>query len=80
MGSLGQQREEMERRVADLRAFERACRSNLRAYAEGLLRDLDESDGDAPVMPAETAGSRLVPAGSAQPGLGDGDQPSADGT
>src|SRR5262249_18309667 len=41
MGSLVQQREELERRVDDLRAFEREYRSRLKAYLEGQLRDLE---------------------------------------
>jgi DivIVA domain-containing protein len=38
MGSLVQSREELERRVDDLRAFEREYRSRLKAYLEGQLR------------------------------------------
>ena len=34
------QREELERRVDDLRAFERDYRARLIAYHEGCLRDL----------------------------------------
>ena len=41
MGSLVQQREELERRVDDLRAFEREYRSRLKAYLEGQMRDLE---------------------------------------
>ncbi|GAA3233969.1 DivIVA domain-containing protein [Actinocorallia longicatena] len=41
MGSLVQQREELERKVDDLRAFEREYRSRLKAYLEGQLRELD---------------------------------------
>src|SRR6266568_5151751 len=41
MGSLVQSREELERRVDDLRAFEREYRSRLKAYLEGQLRDLE---------------------------------------
>ena len=43
MGSLVQTREELERRVDDLRAFEREYRSRLKAYLEGQLRELDVS-------------------------------------
>jgi DivIVA domain-containing protein len=43
MGSLVQQREELERKVDDLRAFEREYRSRLKAYLEGQLRELDVS-------------------------------------
>ena len=40
MGSLVQNREELERRVDDLRAFERDYRSRLTAFFEGQLKDL----------------------------------------
>jgi hypothetical protein len=40
MGSLVQSREEAERRVGDLRKFEREYRSRLIAYLESQLRDL----------------------------------------
>ena len=48
MGSLPQLREELERQVDDLRAFEREYRSRLKAYMESQLRDLeaDAADGD----------------------------------
>ncbi|MGI5227375.1 DivIVA domain-containing protein [Actinoallomurus sp. CA-142502] len=41
MGSLVQQREELERMVDDLNAFEREYRSRLKAYLEGQLRELE---------------------------------------
>lgn len=41
MGSLVQQREELERKVDDLRAFEREYRSRLKAYLEGQLREIE---------------------------------------
>jgi hypothetical protein len=59
-----QQREELERRVDDLRAFEREYRSRLKAYLEGQLRDLEAGVTDTGTFPAVTAGS-----GSAQPAL-----------
>lgn len=37
--------DEAERRVEELRAFEREYRSRIRAYLEGLLRDLDAGSG-----------------------------------
>src|SRR5258708_4074753 len=55
IGSIVQSREELERRVDDLRAFEREYRSRLKAYLEGQLRDLQ----------AGAAGSALFPAGAA---------------
>ncbi len=54
MGSLVQQREELERRVDDLRAFEREYRSRLKAYLEGQLRDLEAGATDSGAFPAVT--------------------------
>ena len=51
MGSLVQQREELERRVDDLRAFEREYRSRLKAYLEGQLRDLEAGATDSGGFP-----------------------------
>jgi DivIVA domain-containing protein len=56
MGSLVQSREELERRVDDLRAFEREYRSRLKAYLEGQLRDLEAGAADSGVFPAVGAG------------------------
>jgi len=64
MGSLVQSREELERRVDDLRAFEREYRSRLKAYLEGQLRDLEAGAADSGVFPAVGAGPQSsVPAG-----------------
>ena len=46
MGSLVQTREELERKVDDLRAFEREYRSRLKAYLEGQLRELEAGATD----------------------------------
>ena len=64
MGSLVQSREELERRVDDLRAFEREYRSRLKAYLEGQLRDLEAGAADSGVFPAVATGPQSpVPAG-----------------
>jgi len=65
MGSLVQSREELERRVDDLRAFEREYRSRLKAYLEGQLRDLEAGATDSGVFPAMQASppQPAVPAG-----------------
>jgi DivIVA domain-containing protein len=63
MGSLVQSREELERRVDDLRAFEREYRSRLKAYLEGQLRDLDAGAADSGVFPAVTGPQQTMPAG-----------------
>jgi DivIVA domain-containing protein len=59
MGSLVQTREELERRVDDLRAFEREYRSRLKAYLEGQLRDLEAGVTDSGTFP--TMGSPSQP-------------------
>jgi len=64
LGSLIQQREELERRVDDLRNFEREYRTRLMAYLEGQLRDLEAGAADSGVFPAITTGPQSsVPAG-----------------
>ena len=64
MGSLVQSREELERRVDDLRAFEREYRSRLKAYLEGQLRDLEAGATDSGVFPGMATGPQpAVPAG-----------------
>jgi DivIVA domain-containing protein len=59
LGSLIQQREELERRVDDLRIFDREHRSRLTAYLRSQLRDLEagiSSSGAFPeVMAAQQA-------------------------
>jgi DivIVA domain-containing protein len=75
MGSLVQQREELERRVDDLRAFEREYRSRLKAYLEGQLRDLEAGVTDSGTFP--TVGSSpqpAIPAGMGQSASRNGGQ------
>jgi DivIVA domain-containing protein len=55
LGSLVQQREELERRVDDLRALEHGYRNRLRAYLEGQLRDLDAGAFSGDELPAAPA-------------------------
>jgi DivIVA domain-containing protein len=52
MGSLVHMREELERRVHDLRAFEREYRSRLKAYFEGQLHDLETGAAESDAFPA----------------------------
>jgi DivIVA domain-containing protein len=58
MGSLVQTREELERRVDDLRAFEREYRSRLKAYLEGQLRDLEAGVTETGGFPAVGTGAQ----------------------
>src|ERR1017187_1487299 len=81
MGSLVQSREELERRVDDLRAFEREYRSRLKAYLEGQLRDLDAGSADSGVLPAVTSGPQsAVPAGMGRMDARNGGPSSAAGS
>jgi hypothetical protein len=82
MGSLVQSREELERRVDDLRAFEREYRSRLKAYLEGQLRDLEAGAADSGVFPAITTGPQSsVPAGvGGRMDVRNGGQPSVAGS
>ncbi|WP_353809776.1 DivIVA domain-containing protein [Agromyces sp. SYSU T00194] len=49
IGKLDQERAAIEKRVDELRSFERDYRQKLKSYIEGQLRDLDQA---APVSPA----------------------------
>src|SRR6202453_2173776 len=67
LGSLVQQREELERRVDDLGAFEREHRGRLRAYLEGQLRDLEAGNASSDVLPAMVSAQHFSISG-AMPG------------
>ncbi|GAA2579621.1 DivIVA domain-containing protein [Actinomadura fulvescens] len=61
MGSLVQQREELEREVDNLRAFEREYRSRLKVYLEGQLRDLEAGSTEAGGFPPVPGGQSVQP-------------------
>jgi DivIVA domain-containing protein len=65
MGTLVQTREELERKVDDLRAFEREYRSRLRAYLEGQLRELEAGANDSGPFGAGPVGTGPQPAAMA---------------
>ncbi|MFC4051498.1 MULTISPECIES: DivIVA domain-containing protein [Actinomadura] len=92
MGSLVQQREELEREVDNLRAFEREYRSRLKVYLEGQLRDLEAGStetgafaavpGAAPAPAQQTApqtGPQALPHGENRPATAGAAAPSAPG-
>jgi DivIVA domain-containing protein len=54
LGSLEQERSLLERKIDELRAFEREYRSRLKSYLEGQLRELDAK---ATVVPNRGGGS-----------------------
>jgi DivIVA domain-containing protein len=62
MGSLVQQREDLERDVDNLRAFEREYRTRLKAYLEGQLRELDASTTEAAGFPKSMSATGPQPA------------------
>jgi DivIVA domain-containing protein len=67
LGNLEQERAVLERKVEELRAFERDYRRRLKAYLEGQLRDLDSlpSAGDGPA--ADAGQQPTVASGGASP-------------
>ncbi|MGN9839444.1 DivIVA domain-containing protein [Nonomuraea sp. H19] len=75
MGSLVQTRDELERKVEELRSFEREYRSRLKLYLENQLAELNvsaEGSGGFPVMSGAPQGqapamSHAVPQGGQQP-------------
>ncbi|MFC4119563.1 DivIVA domain-containing protein [Nonomuraea zeae] len=82
MGSLVQTRDELERKVEELRSFEREYRSRLKLYLENQLAELNvsaEGSGGFPVMTGNPQGqapamSHAVPQGG-QPPLPGGPNP-----
>lgn len=76
MGSLDQQRQILERKVEDLRQFEREYRSRLRSYLEGQLRQLesqsDEATGPRTAGQPVTAGAPQQRGGAAAGSSGSG--------
>jgi DivIVA domain-containing protein len=59
LGSLEQERSLLERKIDELRAFEREYRSRLKSYLEGQLRDLDAK---AAVVPNRGVAQAPAPA------------------
>jgi vacuolar-type H+-ATPase subunit H len=57
LGSLEQERSLLERKIDELRAFEREYRSRLKSYLEGQLRELDQKAQVVPNRGAQPAPS-----------------------
>jgi DivIVA domain-containing protein len=71
LGALQQERQELERKVEELRGFEREYRAKLRGYIEGQLRELESSNVlTAAPSPAAVAAAPQAPqyAPAAAPG------------
>jgi DivIVA domain-containing protein len=72
LGSLEQERSLLERKIDELRAFEREYRSRLKSYLEGQLRELESK---AAVVPNRSPQPAPSMAGSAPMGYGNGPLP-----
>ncbi len=75
LSALQQEKAELERKVEELRQFERDYRSKLRGYIEGQLRELESSNAltAAPAQAAVAAAPQAAPAQyvpAAAPGYG----------
>lgn len=57
LGSLEQERSLLERKIDELRAFEREYRSRLKSYLEGQLRELDQKAAVVPNRGPQPAAS-----------------------
>jgi DivIVA domain-containing protein len=69
LGSLDGERERLERKIEELRSFEREYRARLKSYLEGQLRDLDgRAEGVQPTAPRPVAAA--VPVGVGAPSGG----------
>lgn len=80
MGTLVQQREELEHKLDDLRAFESEYRTRLKDYFERQLRDLEAGASDGGPLPSTggTAGeASALPASEARNGQLGGVNPSS---
>jgi len=70
LGSLEQERSLLERRIDELRAFEREYRSRLKSYLEGQLRELEAKAAVVPNRPPQqpaSVGASQVPYSGALP-------------
>src|SRR5215212_8341744 len=72
LGSLEQERSLLERKIDELRAFEREYRSRLKSYLEGQLRELEQK---AAVVPNRSPQPAASLAGSQPMGYGNGPLP-----
>ncbi len=64
MGSLESARATLERKVEDLRGFEREYRTRLKSYLESQLRQLETQADDSLAPPRTPAAASLPPAPS----------------
>lgn len=69
LGDLESQRQVLERKVEDLRSFEREYRSRLKAYLETQLRDLESTSANAGTRSASSAPATDTAGSPSTPGL-----------
>ncbi|MFD7920385.1 DivIVA domain-containing protein [Streptomyces sp. NPDC059740] len=69
MGSLESARATLERKVEDLRGFEREYRTRLKSYLESQLRQLENQSDDS-LAPPRTPAAASLPASMASAGAG----------
>jgi hypothetical protein len=67
MGSLESARATLERKVEDLRGFEREYRTRLKSYLESQLRQLENQADDSLAPPRTPAAASLPPSPSMAP-------------
>jgi TolA-binding protein len=67
MGTLEQARASLERKVEDLRAFEREYRQRLKSYLESQMRQLESNSSDDPMLAASRGGSPFPQLGAGAP-------------
>jgi cell division septum initiation protein DivIVA len=67
LGSLEQERSLLERKIDELRAFEREYRSRLKSYLEGQLRELEAKAAVVPSRPPQQPVAATVGAGAQSP-------------
>jgi DivIVA domain-containing protein len=70
ISALDAERTALEKRIDELRSFERDYRANLKSYIEGQLRDLDTSSavGASASAPVSAASGQFPAVGQAAPG------------
>lgn len=79
LGALQAERNELERRIEELRGFEREYRTKLKSYIEGQLRELESTSAltSGPPTPSPQAVTASQPQGALHSGYTGGQAPNA---
>jgi DivIVA domain-containing protein len=75
LGSLEQERSLLERKIDELRAFEREYRSRLKSYLEGQLRELEAKAAVVPTRGPAAQANAVAPSAQQQPAYNSGPLP-----